>query len=269
VRVIPAPDSHRAPAGQLADVFAADVAAAIADFARTGVKLSALIVDSIFSSDGVCADPPGFLRAAVDVVHRADGVFIADEVQPGFGRTGTAMWGFERHGVRPDIVTLGKPMGNGYPIGAAVTRPEILETLCRGVGYFNTFGGSPVAAAVGLAVLDVLKDEGLLDNAVTVGGRLKQSIAALAARHPAIGNVRGAGFYLGIELLEPGIAVPDAGLATRVINAMRRRRVLIGAAGRHGNVLKLRPPLCFSAANADQLVAVLDEALAEAARDDR
>ncbi len=258
VRVIPAPDSSAA--------FAADVAAAIADLADHGVKFSALIVDSIFSSDGVFADPPGFLRAAVDVVHRARGLFIADEVQPGFGRTGTALWGFQRHGVHPDIVTLGKPMGNGYPIGAAITRPQILDGFCRKVGYFNTFGGSPVAAAAGLAVLDVLREDGLLENAVTVGGRLKEGLAALSRRHAVIGDVRGAGLYLGVELVENDAGTPAAQLATAVINDLRKRRILIGAAGRFGNVLKLRPPLCFSAANADLVIAALDEVLTHASR---
>lgn len=264
VRVIPAPDSYRVPPTRLSDTFADDVAAAIADLEHHGVKFSALIVDSIFSSDGVFVDPPGFLSAAVDVVHRAHGLFIADEVQPGFGRTGTALWGFQRHGVRPDIVTLGKPMGNGYPIGAAITRPEILEAFCSKVGYFNTFGGSPVAAAAGLAVLDVIEEEGLMDNAVRVGGHLKQRLNELAARHAAIGDVRGAGFYLGVELVQGDAGTPAAQLATDVINALRDRRVLIGAAGRFGNILKLRPPLCFSTANADQLIAALDDALTHA-----
>jgi 4-aminobutyrate aminotransferase-like enzyme len=265
VRVIPAPDSYRVPPARLSETFAGDVAAAIADLESHGVKFSALIVDSIFSSDGVFADPPGFLRAAVDVVHRAHGLFIADEVQPGFGRTGTSLWGFQRHGVTPDIVTLGKPMGNGYPIGAAITRPEILDAFCSNVGYFNTFGGSPVAAAAGLAVLEVLDEEGLLDNAVKVGGHLEQGLKDLSARHAAIGDVRGAGFYLGVELVEDAAATPAPALASEVINGLRDRRVLIGAAGRFGNILKLRPPLCFSAANADQLITALDEALTHAA----
>jgi 4-aminobutyrate aminotransferase-like enzyme len=264
VRTIAAPDSLRVPAAQQSAVLAAAVATAIADLQRDGIRFSALIVDSIFSSDGVYADPPGFLRAAVDAVHRAGGLFIADEVQPGFGRTGSSMWGFQRHGVRPDIVTLGKPMGNGYPMGAVLSRPDILDAFCSRVGYFNTFGGSAVAAAVGSAVLDVIEAEGLMDNALRTGAQLQRDLAALAARHPAIAAVRGAGLYLGVELLADG-GVPATRLAAEIINALRERRVLIGAAGRHGNVLKLRPPLCFSAADAGTLIAALDDSLTQAA----
>lgn len=268
VRLIPAPDSYRVPPEKLSETFAGHVAAAIADLESSGVGFSALLVDSIFSSDGVFADPPGFMRAAVDAVHRAGGMFIADEVQCGFARTGASMWGFERHGVVPDVVTLGKPMGNGYPVGAVVTRPEILDAFCGKFGYFNTFAGSPVAAAVGRAVLDVLQREGLMENARRVGEGLKRGFQELATRHPAIADVRGAGLYLGIELTEgaagrSGAPAPATALAKAVINGLRERRVLIGAAGRYGNVLKIRPPLCFSAANADQLVAALDETLAQ------
>jgi 4-aminobutyrate aminotransferase-like enzyme len=249
------------------------VTAAIADLESCGVGFSALLVDSIFSSDGVFADPPGFMRAAVDAVHRAGGMFIADEVQCGFARTGASMWGFERHGVVPDVVTMGKPMGNGYPVGAVVTRPEILDAFCAKFGYFNTFAGSPVAAAVGQAVLDVLQREGLMENALRVGERLKRGFNELMSRHATIADVRGAGLYMGIELVEEGAAgrsgapAPATALATAlakaVINGLRERRVLVGAAGRYGNVLKIRPPLCFSAANADQLVAALDETLVQ------
>jgi 4-aminobutyrate aminotransferase-like enzyme len=246
VRLVPAPTQP--------EQFAAHVAAAIADLERSGLQLSALLVDGIFSSDGVFADPPGFLRNAVEHVHRAGGVLIADEVQCGFARTGSTFWGYERHGLRPDIVTLGKPMGNGYPIGAVITRPEILGSLHEREGYFNTFAGNPVAAAVGNAVLDVIEEEALLANAADVGDYLKQQLQQLAARQPALGSVRGAGLFLGVD-------VPAPTAATTLINALRERRVLIGAAGRTGNVLKIRPPLCFSRQQADLLVSALDDAL--------
>jgi 4-aminobutyrate aminotransferase-like enzyme len=234
---------------------------AIADLERLGMRVAALLIDSIFSSDGIYADPPGFLSQAIDVVHSAKGLFIADEVQPGFGRSGTRWWGFQRHGVEPDIVTLGKPMGNGFPMGAVVTRPEILAAFCNQVGYFNTYGGSPVAAAVGLAVLDVIEQEGLMNNAHRVGDYLRQRLFELSKRHEMIGEVRGAGLFIGVELIQQRNGTPAPQLAKSIINGLRDRHVLIGAAGRLGAVLKIRPPLCFSAAQADQLVAALDDAL--------
>ena len=151
------------------------------------------MADSIFSSDGVFADPPGFLKPAIEAVRRHGGLFIADEVQPGFGRTGAGMWGFERHGVVPDIVTMGKPMGNGFPMGGVATRPDLLDRFTAEVKYFNTFGGNPVAAAAGLAVLDVIRDEGLMENAAATGAYFAEGLRALGNRHAPIGDVRGAG----------------------------------------------------------------------------
>jgi 4-aminobutyrate aminotransferase-like enzyme len=263
VRVIPAPlspDGSR-PAEEVARRFAADVAVAIAALQGDGHGFAALLFDSIFSSDGVFAEPSGFLSPAVELAQRAGGLVIADEVQPGFGRTGAALWGFERHGIRPDIVTMGKPMGNGYPLAGLVTRPAILDAFCEHVGYFNTFAGSAVAAAVGHAVLDVIAEEALIANAAHVGAHLKRGLEALAARHPAIAEVRGVGLYLGVELR---VAATEDGaqFTSGVINALRERQVLIGAAGARGNVLKLRPPLCLSIAEADRLLTSLDAVLA-------
>jgi 4-aminobutyrate aminotransferase-like enzyme len=261
VRLVPAPDSHRVPAGQLSEYFAKAVQEAVTDLKRRGIGVAALLIDSIFSSDGVFADPPGFLRAAVEIVQRAGGLFIADEVQCGFARTGSSLWGFERHGLQPDIVTMGKPMGNGYPIGAVVTRPVILDALREREGYFNTFGGTAGAAAIGNAVLDVIEQEGLMTNAQHVGDYLRQRLRELMRRHPHIGDVRGAGLFIAVELVDARDQSQPWGAASTIINAMRDRRVLIGAAGRFGNVLKIRPPLCFSNANADQLVSALGDAL--------
>ena len=262
---------------QLSQAIAARVQAAIEDLQRSGVGFSALLVDSIFSSDGVFAEPAGFLRGAVDAVHRAGGLFIADEVQCGFGRLGESLWGFDRHGVQPDVVTLGKPMGNGYPVGGVVTRPEILAAFCARYGYFNTFGGSPVAAAAGLAVLDVIEQEGLIENAWRVGEHLRRGLGELARRHAHLGEVRGAGLYVGVDVIaaegEVGVDGAWAGegrgragspapvLAQALINGLRERRVLIGAAGKFGHVLKIRPPLCFAMADADMLVDALDDVL--------
>jgi len=261
VRLVAAPDSYRVPPGELSGYFANAVQAAVDDLEHHGIGVAALLIDSIFSSDGVFADPPGFLRAAVEIVQRAGGFLIADEVQCGFARTGSALWGFERHGLQPDIVTMGKPMGNGYPVGAVVTRPEILDALREREGYFNTFGGTPAAAAAGNAVLDVIEQEGLLANAQHVGQYLREQLRALTGHHAGIGDVRGAGLFIGVEMVETQDRAAPWGSTSRLINAMRDRHVLIGAAGRWGNVLKIRPPLCFSTAHADQLVSCLDDAL--------
>jgi 4-aminobutyrate aminotransferase-like enzyme len=255
VRVIPAPRADPASHEAAGAAFARHVQAAIDDLNRAGLGCAALIVDTIFSSDGIYADPPGLLVDAVDRVHRAGALFIADEVQPGFGRTGESFWGFSRHAVAPDIVTMGKPMGNGYPMGAVATRPDILDAFSATVGYFNTFAGTPAAAAIGLAVLDVIDEEGLMANARAVGAELAAGLRDLQRSHPLIRDVRGAGLYLGVEL------GADATLAARIINGLRERRVLIGAAGRDGNVLKIRPPLCFSALQANTLITALGETL--------
>lgn len=262
VRTVPAPDNYADPVEDVGARFALHVKWAINDLEKNGYKFAALLVDSIFSSDGIYADPPGFLKAAVDVVHRAGGLFIADEVQPGFGRTGTHMWGFQRHGAKADIVTMGKPMGNGFPMGGVVTRPDILTPFCENTGYFNTFGGNPVAAAAGLAVLDVLRDEGLMENARVVGDYFRAGLRALSGRFPAIGDVRGAGLFTGVEFSRPGTREPDADMATYVINAMKDEGILIGAAGQHANTLKVRPPLCFTKEHADIFFAALEKVLA-------
>lgn len=264
VRVVPAPDVYRRATDDLPGRFAAEVQEAIDSLQEAGIGVAGLLVDTIFSSDGVYADPAPFLGPAVKAVHDAGGLFIADEVQPGFGRTGDAMWGFMRHAVTPDIVTLGKPMGNGFPMGGVVSRTELLEAFTQSVGYFNTFGGNPVAAAAGLAVLDVIAEEGLVGHAQHVGGYLRHRLSALSGNgHPEIGDVRGAGLYVGVEFVhDPLTKEPAQQLASQVINELHRRHILIGAAGRHGNVLKIRPPLVFSKDNADQLVDALEDVLA-------
>jgi 4-aminobutyrate aminotransferase-like enzyme len=263
VRAVRAPDVYHAPTDDLAGRFAAEVQDAIDSLEADGIGVAGLLVDTIFSSDGIYADPAPFLGPAVAAVHAAGGLFIADEVQPGFGRTGDAMWGFMRHQVTPDIVTLGKPMGNGFPMGGVVSRTDLLEAFTKSVGYFNTFGGNPVAAAAGLAVLNVIQDEGLVAHAADAGQYLRERLRALAGNgHPEIGDVRGAGLYVGVEFVrDPLTREPDPDLARRAINGLHKKRVLIGAAGRHGNVLKIRPPLVFSRENADQLVQSLEEVL--------
>ncbi len=243
--------------------FAARVTAAIADMTRHGVKLAAFIADSIFSTDGILPDPAGFLRPVVDAVHGAGGLYIADEVQPGFARTGEAMWGFQRHGIVPDLVVMGKPMGNGMPIGGVAVRPEVVEEFGRQIRYFNTFGGNSVCVAAAAAVLDVIEAEGLLDHARTVGRYLLDTLTAVAATTPRIAAVRGAGLYAGVDFILPGTTEPDGDTAIRVVNALRERHVLISATGPHGSTLKIRPPLPFAAEHVDQLADQLMGALAD------
>ena len=263
VRAIPPPDSYRIPATELAARFTEDVVAAIADLKNTDAGFSALIVDTIFSSDGIYPDP-SVLAPAVQAVHRAGGVFIADEVQPGFGRTGAGMWGFTRHGVVPELVTMGKPMANGLPVAAMAARGDVLAGFATGVPYFNTFGGNPVSMAAAAAVLDVIERERLIANAATVGGDLRAEVTRLAADHPRIGQVRGAGLYLGVEVVDED-GLPDRAAAKWIVNAMRERRVLISVCGGDGNVLKIRPPMVFSMSDVDRFVAEFGEVLASLA----
>jgi 4-aminobutyrate aminotransferase-like enzyme len=257
VRVVPAPTG----AADTGAVFAQHVPDAIADMAEGGIKPAALLVDTIFSSDGVFTDPAGFLKPAVEAIRAAGGLFIADEVQPGFGRTGAGMWGFARHGLVPDLVTMGKPMGDGHPMAAMAARPEHLEAFGRHVRYFNTFGGNPVSCAVGMAVLDVIEGEGLVANARDVGAVLEGSLQALARSDARIGAVRGAGLFVGVDIVDAR-GQPDAAMAGAIVNGLRDRRVLISATGRHGHSLKIRPPMVFSRDNAGLFMDRLRETLA-------
>ncbi len=235
-----------------------------------GVRPAALLVDTIFSSDGIAVDPPGFLAAAVAEIRAAGGLFIADEVQPGFGRTGSHMWGFQRHGVVPDLVTMGKPMGNGHPISALAARPALLDAFARRTRYFNTFGGNSVACAVALAVLEVIERERLLANARASGEHLREGLMRLASRYPWVREVRGAGLFVGVELAAPG---PDGPAppgtrrtarqeAARVVNDLKRRGVLVGTTAREANVLKIRPPLTIARSEVDLILDALDQSLA-------
>jgi 4-aminobutyrate aminotransferase-like enzyme len=253
VRTVPAPSAGVN--------FTAAVAWAISDLERHGVRLAAFLADSLFSSDGVLPDPAGFLAPIAEIVRGAGGLYIADEVQSGFGRTGTHLWGYQRHGVAPDIVTMGKPMGNGLPIAGLVAREEVLADFGRTARYFNTFGGNPVCVAAASAVLDVLEAEGLPAGAAATGAYLKDALAQVAAGSPALGDVRGAGLYLGVDVVSPETGEPSYALASAIVNQMRERRVLISATGARGSVLKIRPPLPFGPEHADQFLAALTETL--------
>lgn len=262
VRTVPAPDSYRVAPEGLGAAFAHGVREAIADLRAQGMRPAALMVDTVFSSDGIFTDPPGFLAEAVAAVREAGGVFIADEVQAGLGRTGDALWGFQRHGVVPDIVTMGKPLGAGHPLAGLTVRPEVLAAFGRECRYFNTFGGNPVAMAAGMAVLDVIEREDMVANAQRVGRYLRARLVELATRRALIGDVRGAGLFIGVELVsDRATQAPATAETARVVNALRERGVLLSGTGEHANTLKIRPPLVFSEANADLLVDTLDEVL--------
>ncbi|OOW00017.1 aspartate aminotransferase family protein [Pseudomonas sp. SD17-1] len=262
VRTVRAPDAYRLSAENVAQIFADDVRAAIADLRRCGIKPAALLLDGIFASDGVLSDPAGFLQQAVAVAREEGLLYIADEVQSGFGRTGSHMWGYQRHGVQPDIVTMGKPMGNGQPIAGAVFRGEVLDAFGRTARYFNTFGGNPVSCAAANAVLDVIQGEGLMANCAAVGEYFKAGLQGLAERYPLIGDVRGAGLFVGVELVTDRASKAPATEATaRVVNGMRERGVLISSAGPAANILKIRPQLIFQREHADLFVQTLEAVL--------
>ena len=256
VRTVPAPDSYRST--DAAGEFTAAVRAALADLQRHGIRPALFICDGIFASDGVF-DTPGVIKGAVDAVHEAGALYIADEVQSGFGRTGDAMWGFQRHDVIPDLVTMGKPMGNGFPVAGVAARHEVLADFGAKARYFNTFGGNAVAVAAASAVLDVIEDEALVENARVIGAYLKQGFQALAETHACLGDIRGAGLFLGVEIVsDPARKTPDAATATRIINGLRDERVLISGCGKWANILKIRPPIVFTRENADELIQKLD-----------
>jgi 4-aminobutyrate aminotransferase-like enzyme len=211
-----------------------------------------VIFDTVFSSEGIFGAPEGYLRSARAWADAHGALLVADEVQAGFGRVGPALWGFEVDGVVPDIVTLGKPMGNGYPMGALVTTAAIAARFASQWHFFSTFAGSPVAAAVGNAVLDVIETEDLPENARVVGSYLRKGIASLG--HPHVVDVRGPGLFIGVELTGPEIA-------NMVVNDLRRRGILIGITGPDANVLKIRPPLVFTEQHGDLLIAALRNSL--------
>ncbi|MCH8242355.1 MAG: aminotransferase class III-fold pyridoxal phosphate-dependent enzyme, partial [Planctomycetes bacterium] len=241
----------------------ADADRAIASLDESGQGTAAVMIDSSFINHGIIDVPEGYLAAVVEKVRAAGGVFIADEVQAGFGRMGSHMWGCQSHGVEAEIVTLGKPIGNGLALGAVIATPEILASFTERSGYFSTFGGNPVACAAGSAVLDVIEREELLANAVETGEYLRTGLRTLAQRHPLIGDVRGSGMLAGVELVRDRATLEPAKEETkRVINHLKENGVLVGREGHFGNVLKIRPPMVFNRDNADTLIAALGEAVA-------
>ena len=267
VRLLPAPCLYRGvldgDMDGLGERYAALADPLIAELQIEGFGVAAAIVDSAFMTNGILDAPPGYLDGIIRRVRKAGGLFIADEVQSGFGRMGTAFWGHRHHGIVPDVITIGKPAGNGHPVGAVITRPEILAHFLKTGPFFSTFGGNNVACAAGLAVLDVIRDEALVENARDVGDYLRVELKQLMSRHSLIGDVRGVGLATGLELVrDRRTKQPAPGETTRLLNLLRDEGVLIGSEGKHGNVLKIRPPIVFARENANFAVAALDRALA-------
>ncbi|NYI75839.1 aspartate aminotransferase family protein [Nocardioides panzhihuensis] len=258
VRTIAAPNPARfADEAELIAAVRSDVRRAADDLVRTGHGVSACLIDTVLSSDGVFTHPTGVLRALAEEVRSYGAVMIADEVQAGFGRTGDDWWGFARHGFVPDIVTMGKPMGNGYPVAAVVLRAEVGQGFESAVRYFNTFGGSTAAAAAARAVIGVIEEEDLIERSRLMGASLGDALRDLARDTDLIGAVRGVGMFYGVELSSEGGPVGGARMARKVVDRMRRAGVLISASGPHGNVLKIRPPLTFEQTHVDRLVEAL------------
>jgi 4-aminobutyrate aminotransferase-like enzyme/Ser/Thr protein kinase RdoA (MazF antagonist) len=277
VRVVPMPDMYRGiyrddPPDAAAHRYAEHVGAALSSLngddgmygSARPLGAAAFFCESIQSCGGQVPLPAGYLASVTEQVKAAGGLYVADEVQVGFGRVGDAFWAFEEHGVVPDIVTLGKPIGNGHPLAAVVTTPEIAASFANGMEYFNTFGGNPVSCAIGLEVLRIIDDEGLQENAARVGAHLEEGLRDLMTRHEAIGDVRGRGLFLGIEFVtDRGTRLPDADIASRAVERMRDRGVLLSTDGPDHNVIKIKPPIVFSVADADTIVDGLDDVLSE------
>ena len=257
------PDPYRSPLEGSPEEIASQSAADVREVIRfsTPGKVAGFIAEPIQGVGGVTRGAPNYLKEAYAVVREHGGLCIADEVQTGFGRTGAHYWGFQNFGVTPDIVTMAKGIGNGIPLAAVTTRREIAETISQRI-HFNTFGGNPVSMAAGLAVLDVIEEEGLQDNARVIGERLLSGFQSLQAQHPLIGDVRGLGLMLGIELVKDRQSKTPATAETLdVLEMCREQGVLLGKGGLSGNVLRIKPPMCITSADADFALDVLDRAL--------
>lgn len=267
IRHVPAPDCVRPLGGQpgqpFADAFAAEVEKAIAALDASGHGVACLIICPFFANEGFPDLPKGFLDKAIAVVRKAGGVVIADEVQPGFGRIGTHWWGHEKIGFVPEIVTIGKPMANGHPVAAVVAGHDILSAFRTEFGYFNTFGGNPVSCAAAMAVLEVIEDEGLVENARVVGEHALNRLRELQQKYPVIGNVRGSGLFFGAEMVLDDAMTPASNFTARVVEGMKANGILLNRLGKEYATLKIRPPIVFSKENADLLIDTLDAVLAQ------
>lgn len=263
-REVSSADPLYLPADEVGARYAHHVRQTVALMKAEGRPPAAFFVEPLLGCAGQIVPPAGYLEKAFHYVREAGGVCVADEVQVGFGRVGSHFWAFEALGVLPDIVTLGKPIGNGHPLGAVITTPEVAASFDTGMEYFSTFGGNPVSCAVGLAVLDVLREEGLQENARVVGERLMADLRALQGRFPLIGDVRGMGLFLGVELVsDPVLRIPAPHLAARLKERLREHRILLSTDGPDENVLKIKPPMVFTLNDARRLVETLETVLEE------
>ncbi len=263
VHVIPMPDPFRGQyrGERCAEQYAKEVQKSIDRIQRKNRNSFAFISEALMGCGGQLILPEGFLQKAFELVKKDGGLCIADEIQIGFGRMGSHFWGFESESVVPDIVTMGKSMGNGHPLSAVVTTKEIADKFNNGMEYFNSFGGNPVSCAVGQAVLDVIKDESLQDHALKVGDYLLEQLQQLKQHHDIIGDVRGRGLFIGIELNRDEDLTPADTEAHNIINRMKEKGVLLSTDGPDHNVIKIKPPIVFNIENAEELVKKLDETM--------
>ncbi len=257
VRLVPAPDSLKRPDPD-GSIFAGHVAQAVKELDAAGFGCSGILLCPMFANEGLPSLPQGWLTKTVDIIRAAGGIVISDEVQPGFGRAGSHFWGHDKLGFAPDAVVMGKPMASGHPVGAVATRPDVMAAFRNAFSYFNTFGGNPVSAAAALAVLDVIRDEGLQENAARVSSHVAERMAAL--RHPLLRDTRSNGLFFGAEF-----SLDDGQPATRfcadLVESMVARGVLMNVIGTGRNILKIRPPMPFSIENADFLMDRLELSL--------
>lgn len=262
-RFVDAPDSYRTPDLD-GKIFAAQVSDQIAALEEDGTGFAALVVCPYFLNEGFPNNSDGWLKPVADVVRKAGGLLICDEVQSGFGRTGTHFWAHEKMGVVPDVVVLGKPMANGHPVGGVIAGRDIVTAFRSGYRYFNTFGGNPVSCAAAMAVLDEIEENDLVTNAKIVGDHANTRLKTLAQKYEVIGDVRGSGLIFGAELvLDRGSKAPATDFTNQIINAMRHKGIILSKLGRHKNTLKIRPPMPFSIENANLLIDTLDEVLGQ------
>ena len=267
VYTVPMPDTYRGKyrGNNAGREYLRELKNILEQLKKNNKKISAFIVEPIMGCGGQLILPKNFLKEAFDLVRNAGGICIADEVQIGFGRMGTNFWGFETENVVPDIVTMGKSMGNGHPLSAVVTTKKIADLFDNGMEYFNSFGGNPVSCAVGHAVLNVIKDEELQKNALDVGLYLKERLNDLKEQFPIIGDVRGRGLFLGVELVKNENLLPAKTEAHSIVNQMKENNILLSIDGPDHNVIKIKPPLVFNKENADELVLTFSKVLSNIA----